>query len=96
MNAPEVGSTAYDSAHDSVGVVMARSGNQVFLRPMGGGLEWTTAPEHVRQATVAEELSAKNAAVNRRSRGERFHVPPGVPVPPCSRPCEICKRKGRQ
>lgn len=96
MSIPEVDATAYDGAHESVGVVMARSGDQVFLRPVGGGVEWTTRPEHLRAATAAEELSAKNAAVNRRSRGEVFHVPSGVPVPPCSRPCEFCQRDGRQ
>ena len=89
---------AYDTARECVGVVMARQDGEVFLRPVGGGVEWSAAPAQLRPATVAEELSAKNAAVNRRSRGpvDVPYFPPGVAVPPCVDPCAICQRKGRQ
>jgi hypothetical protein len=95
VSASDVGSIAYDMASDRVGVVMARSEGRVFLRPVGGGREWTTDPGQVRPATVSEQLSARVGEMNRNSRDVAY-VPPEVPFLPCSRPCPICKQKGRQ
>jgi hypothetical protein len=67
---PPIGSYAVDTYTGKVGMVMGSEGPYVQLRPLGGGREWDCAPESVRQATVAERLSAATAYVNARSRGE--------------------------
>ncbi|MCF3167387.1 hypothetical protein IPZ64_10755, partial [Streptomyces violaceoruber] len=40
------------------------------LRPVGGGVEWEVEPRHVRPAVLIEQLRARTARLNARSRGE--------------------------
>ncbi|PVC96321.1 hypothetical protein DBP19_08275 [Streptomyces sp. CS090A] len=40
------------------------------LRPVGGGREWEVEPRHVRLALPIEQLRARTARANARSRGE--------------------------
>lgn len=40
------------------------------LRPVGGGREWEAEPRHVRPALLIEQLRARTARLNARSRGE--------------------------
>ncbi|WP_411577003.1 hypothetical protein [Streptomyces sp. SCSIO ZS0520] len=42
------------------------------LRPIGGGIEWTVEPTQVQRATRGQELRARTAYANARSRGERL------------------------
>ena len=65
MNTPEVGALARDTKRDKVGRVMACTVGTVWLRPTGGGREWTARREDVE---ALEELSAKVAAANAQSR----------------------------
>jgi hypothetical protein len=37
---------------------------------MGGGIEWEVEPRHVRPALPIEQLRARTARANARSRGE--------------------------
>jgi hypothetical protein len=91
------GSLAFDTSSGRVGVIMGAGNCEVYLRPIGGGCEWSVKPEFVRPATRAEELSAKNAAANRRSRGEAAApLPVGIFAEPCTRPCPVCQSTGRQ
>jgi hypothetical protein len=87
------GKYAYDTEHDRLGVVMAQLGRQIYLRPIGGGREWTTGQTRVRPATAEEVRAARNGGIQ----------PPPMPVQqikvhvePCTRPCDICKGAGRQ
>ncbi|MCX2969265.1 hypothetical protein [Streptomyces marinisediminis] len=41
---------------------------RVWLRPIGGGYEWTTEPGSVRRPTDAELVRARVRAANRDSR----------------------------
>ena len=65
---PARDSIVRDKLHDRVGVVMSARHTGVFLRPVGGGLEWEVLPEDIVPATEAEKLSARVAAQNQRSR----------------------------
>ncbi|MEU4109595.1 hypothetical protein ACGFYT_08875 [Streptomyces sp. NPDC048208] len=67
---PPLGSYAWDTGTNRVGVVMGHQGPYVQLRPLGGGREWDAAPDRVRAATPAERISAATAYANARSRGE--------------------------
>lgn len=71
---PEAGRLARDVLRNRVGVVMARTYGHVWLRPRGGGREWTVPAENVepveRYAEAAATLHARVADANRRSRGE--------------------------
>ncbi len=58
----------HDMKRDVVGVVMEVKPRWVFLRPVGGGLEWQALPEDLEPVDRAAELSARVAEVNRRSR----------------------------
>ncbi|MFJ4706940.1 hypothetical protein ACIP6I_19110 [Streptomyces anulatus] len=40
------------------------------LRPVGGGREWEVEPRYVRPALLMEQLRARTARLNARSRGE--------------------------
>ncbi|CAM5228686.1 hypothetical protein SCALM49S_03723 [Streptomyces californicus] len=40
------------------------------LRPVGGGTEWEAEPQRVRPALLMEQLRARTARLNARSRGE--------------------------
>ena len=67
-----VGSLAHDKRLDLVGVVMDLLFGSVYLRPVGGGLEWEAMPQDLEPlapvADPAAELSARVAEANRRSR----------------------------
>jgi hypothetical protein len=67
---PEIGSLAFDTKNDRVGVVMARQGDQIYLRPLGGGKEWSVHPAQMRPATPQERLSAVNTARNTTSENQ--------------------------
>lgn len=78
--APAVGETVHDTVRDRVGVVMAREGPYLQLRPLGGGREWDAEPDRVRALSPAESLSARVADVNTRSRtGLGINGPAGTP-----------------
>ncbi|MFJ4769865.1 hypothetical protein ACIP88_12205 [Streptomyces uncialis] len=64
-----VGTLVIDTAGRRIGRFEDSLGSRCFLRPLGGGREWTVDPDHVRQATEAEILAAKVAAANARSTG---------------------------
>nr|WP_046501558.1 hypothetical protein [Streptomyces odonnellii] len=67
MNAlPAVGSLLVDTAQDRLGEFRGEWCGQWSLRPVGGGREWSVAPENVRPATGERRLPQTNA----RSRGE--------------------------
>ena len=66
----EEGQVVRDIALDRVGEVMDVYEGQVFLRPLGGGREWEAAPGNVRRLTARQELSARLAATNARSRSD--------------------------
>ncbi|WP_371481652.1 hypothetical protein [Kitasatospora sp. NBC_00315] len=44
---PRRGETVRDHQHLRNGVYMDTRGGQVYLRPEGGGVEWTVRPEHI-------------------------------------------------
>lgn len=64
----EVGSMARDVRDGRVGDVMDVHPGRVWLRPLGGGREWDARPEEVQPLTPREQLSARLAAANARSR----------------------------
>lgn len=53
---PAIGSYVADTGMKTarLGRVMAYEGELVFLRPPGGGVEWTARPEDVRPPTESE------------------------------------------
>jgi hypothetical protein len=63
----EIGGLVVDTDSGRRGVLMAWTAGTAWLRPAGGGLEWTARA--IRSATAAEALSAAVAAANARSRG---------------------------
>ncbi|MFF6993558.1 hypothetical protein ACFY93_01140 [Streptomyces sp. NPDC008313] len=69
-----VGELALDVRQQKRGIVMDHQDGLVWLRPEGGGTEWTALPSDVRPPHVrerAEELMwARVARANARSRGE--------------------------
>ncbi|MGW0823561.1 hypothetical protein [Streptomyces sp. NPDC002845] len=67
---PHLADTVEDTQRQRIGKVMGFVGPYVQLRPVGGGREWDTRPEHLRPVTPAEALSAGVATANARSRGE--------------------------
>lgn len=54
------GSFAYDAEHDWVGVVMDTCGRTVYLRAIGGGIEWTVDSTWVRPATCSEVIAERS------------------------------------
>jgi hypothetical protein len=44
---PREGETVRDSGRRLNGVYMDTQGGWVYLRPEGGGVEWTARPEHI-------------------------------------------------
>ncbi len=44
---PRAGETVRDLRRRLDGVYMDTQGGQVYLRPEGGGVEWTARPEHI-------------------------------------------------
>ncbi|WP_233580658.1 hypothetical protein [Streptomyces triticirhizae] len=68
----EIGSMARDVTSDQVGRVMAHLSGRVYLRPPGGGREWTASAEDLRPISASESLRARVAEANRRAvRGNR-------------------------
>ncbi|HEX5565622.1 MAG TPA: hypothetical protein VFY14_01550 [Streptomyces sp.] len=63
-----IGSVARDTRNDRVGDVMDVHHGRVYLRPLGGGREWEAPPHEVQPLTPREQLSARLAATNARSR----------------------------
>ncbi|MEU0311584.1 MULTISPECIES: hypothetical protein [Streptomyces] len=60
-----------DTSRDNrVGEFRGVAGVYWSLRPMGGGIEWEVEPRHVRPALPIEQLRARTARANARSRGE--------------------------
>ncbi|MGW7434758.1 hypothetical protein [Streptomyces sp. NPDC054849] len=65
---PEIGAVAKDLGTGKIGLVMGEVGGKVQLRPLRGGLEWETDPDKVVVPPAQEELSARLAVANDRSR----------------------------
>jgi hypothetical protein len=68
---PELGALVRDITIDRVGVVMDVCGNNVYLRPQGGGVEWTALPEELEPADRYDELRARVGELNTNSRWRR-------------------------
>ncbi|MFH8434248.1 hypothetical protein ACH4A3_03300 [Streptomyces sp. NPDC018007] len=58
------------SRGDRVGEFQGVAGPYWSLRPVGGGHEWEVEPRSVRPALLMEQLRARTARLNARSRGE--------------------------
>lgn len=69
-----VGELAHDVRQERCGIVMDHQDGFVWLRPEGGGTEWTALPGDVRPLNVRERAEtvmwAQVARANARSRGE--------------------------
>ncbi|OYP15708.1 hypothetical protein CFC35_15340 [Streptomyces sp. FBKL.4005] len=68
-----VGQLAHDARRERRGIVMDHLDGFVWLRPVGGGTEWTALPGDVRPMDVRKQealLRARVASANARSRGE--------------------------
>ncbi len=68
---PAVGAFMVDISREG-GVAEFRgvAGPYWSLRPVGGGREWEVEPRYVRPALLMEQLRARTARLNARSRGE--------------------------
>ncbi|WP_329155130.1 hypothetical protein OHA63_10445 [Streptomyces anulatus] len=68
---PDLGTLLVDTSRaDRVGEFRGVAGPYWSLRPAGGGAEWEVEPRHVRPAVLIEQLRARTARLNARSRGE--------------------------
>ncbi|MFJ7331239.1 hypothetical protein ACIQVN_34015 [Streptomyces cyaneofuscatus] len=68
---PVLGALLVDTSRGNrVGEFRGVAGLYWSLRPMGGGIEWEVEPRHVRPALPIEQLRARTARANARSRGE--------------------------
>ncbi|MFD4028528.1 hypothetical protein ACFWRV_34190 [Streptomyces sp. NPDC058576] len=68
---PALGTLMVDTSRaDRVGEFRGVAGPYWSLRPVGGGAEWEVEPRHVRPAVLMEQLRARTARLNARSRGE--------------------------
>ncbi|MEV4878697.1 hypothetical protein [Streptomyces cyaneofuscatus] len=68
---PALGALVVDTGRaDRVGEFRGVAGTCWSLRPVGGGREWEAEPVHVRPALLMEQLRARTARLNARSRGE--------------------------
>ncbi|MFD8469684.1 hypothetical protein ACFV10_31805 [Streptomyces cyaneofuscatus] len=68
---PALGALVVDTSRaDRVGEFRGVAGARWSLRPVGGGIEWEAEPRHVRPALLIEQLRARTARLNARSRGE--------------------------
>lgn len=65
----DVGALVVDTASRRVGTLMDVTGGTAWLRPVGGGVEWTAKADDVRPATTAETLSDRVIQANARSKG---------------------------
>ncbi|MGX2995387.1 hypothetical protein JNUCC64_14000 [Streptomyces sp. JNUCC 64] len=62
-----VGTLAFDTRRELLGVVMDAAWGPVYLRPPGGGIEWCACREDVRPATVADRIRPALRELNVRS-----------------------------
>ncbi|MEU0380064.1 hypothetical protein ABZ093_22540 [Streptomyces cyaneofuscatus] len=68
---PAFGALLVDTSRaDRVGEFRGVAGPRWSLRPVGGGIGWEAEPRHVRPALLIEQLRARTARLNARSRGE--------------------------
>ncbi|APS19421.1 hypothetical protein ABZ329_18660 [Streptomyces rubiginosohelvolus] len=68
---PDPGTLLADTSRgDRVGEFQGVAGPYWSLRPVGGGREWEVEPRYVRPALLMEQLRARTARLNARSRGE--------------------------
>lgn len=68
---PPLGALVVDTGRgDRVGEFRGVAGPYWSLRPVGGGIEWEAEPHRVRPALLIEQLRARTARLNARSRGE--------------------------
>ncbi|MDP9951402.1 hypothetical protein [Streptomyces vinaceus] len=68
---PGLGVLVVDTGRgDRVGEFRGVAGPYWSLRPVGGGTEWEAEPQRVRPALLMEQLRARTARLNARSRGE--------------------------
>ncbi|WP_432152233.1 hypothetical protein [Streptomyces sp. bgisy029] len=68
---PALGAPLVDTSQGNrVGEFRGVAGDYWSLRPIGGGREWEVEPRHVRPALPIEQLRARTARANARSRGE--------------------------
>ncbi|MFJ2181166.1 hypothetical protein ACIOJG_11100 [Streptomyces anulatus] len=68
---PAPGTLLVDTSRaDRVGEFREVAGPYWSLRPVGGGAEWEVEPRYVRPAVLIEQLRARTARLNARSRGE--------------------------
>ncbi|KOG76722.1 MULTISPECIES: hypothetical protein [Streptomyces] len=68
---PAPGTLVVDTSRaDRVGEFRGVAGPYWSLRPVGGGVEWEVEPRYVRPAVLIEQLRARTARLNARSRGE--------------------------
>lgn len=61
------GTFVYDQVAKTVAEYRGKAGPYAMLRPVGGGREWQAEPGWLREATLAERLSAGVRAANDRS-----------------------------
>lgn len=56
-----LGATVYDTSSGRYGTVVdtQMSQSRVYLRPIGGGLEWTASREDLRPATTGDLLAER-------------------------------------
>lgn len=67
---PRKGAYVMDTRREEVGEVVRRSGGKLRLRLPAGGREWDCPADAVRTATAREQLVARTALANARSRGD--------------------------
>ncbi|MEU4027977.1 hypothetical protein [Streptomyces anulatus] len=68
---PAPGTLLVDTSRtDRVGEFRGVAGPYWSLRPVGGGAAWEVEPRYVRPAVLIEQLRARTARLNARSRGE--------------------------
>ncbi|WP_324796065.1 hypothetical protein SJX93_21895 [Streptomyces cyaneofuscatus] len=68
---PDPGTLLVDTSRgDRVGEFRGVAGFYWSLRPVGGGIEWEVESRYVRPALLMEQLRARTARLNARSRGE--------------------------
>ncbi|MFD0332216.1 hypothetical protein ACFQZC_38485 [Streptacidiphilus monticola] len=60
-----MGELYYDSAADRHGILQDVSGARVFLRPEGGGREWTALDSDLHHPADAERIRAHRARAQR-------------------------------
>ncbi|MEU5160485.1 hypothetical protein AB0G74_12860 [Streptomyces sp. NPDC020875] len=64
---PQIGGNARDTTRNKVGRVMDRTHGRYWLRPIGGGIEWTVPAADLCPVTTAELLAEAVAEANKRS-----------------------------